>query len=75
MVAAKSGVTKSVGSHQVLYGNPAGHRIEKQREAVSLRKVPQLWRWAKELARRLERLERRDQGEALESLQPPWVMA
>jgi UDP-3-O-[3-hydroxymyristoyl] glucosamine N-acyltransferase len=57
IVAAKSGVTKSVGSGQTLYGNPAGHRIEKQREAVSLRKIPSIWKTLKELVARVARLE------------------
>ncbi|MEW6746492.1 MAG: UDP-3-O-(3-hydroxymyristoyl)glucosamine N-acyltransferase [Planctomycetota bacterium] len=57
VVAAKSGVTKSVGPRQVLYGNPAGDRIVKQREAVSLRKIPELWKLVKDLVKRVSRLE------------------
>ena len=58
VVAAKSGVTKSAGPGQVLYGNPAGLRMEKQREAVSIRKLPELVKKVKDLERRLSEIEK-----------------
>ncbi|MFO0985078.1 MAG: hypothetical protein U1E76_25680 [Planctomycetota bacterium] len=57
VVAAKSGVTKPVADGEIVYGNPAGQRSEKQREVVSLRKVPQLAKLLKELNKRVQHLE------------------
>jgi UDP-3-O-[3-hydroxymyristoyl] glucosamine N-acyltransferase len=57
VVAAKSGVTKPVADGEIVYGNPAGQRSEKQREVVSLRRVPQLAKLLKELNKRVQYLE------------------
>jgi UDP-3-O-[3-hydroxymyristoyl] glucosamine N-acyltransferase len=70
VVAAKSGVTKPVPDGEIVYGNPAGQRGEKQREVVSLRKVPQLAKLLKELNKRVQHLE---QAMGLEASAPDSV--
>jgi len=57
VVGARAGVTKDLPANSVSYGNPAGDRIKKQREIVSLRKVPELLEIVRELKERIARLE------------------
>jgi len=63
VIAAKAGISKNIAPNDVVYGIPAGKKIEKQREIVSLRKLPELLKSFKELEERVARLEARSQSE------------
>ena len=63
VVAARAGVTKDTPANRVVYGNPAGNRMEKQREEVSLRRLPALLETVKILSKRVERLEAQSEND------------
>lgn len=57
IVAARAGVTKDVDPKEVVYGNPAGKRVAKQREVIGVRKIPALLETVRTLKERIARLE------------------
>ncbi len=57
IVAARAGVTKDVEPKEVVYGNPAGKRVAKQREVIGIRKIPALLEAVRTLKERIARLE------------------
>ncbi len=57
IVAARAGVTKDVNAKEVVYGNPAGKRVAKQREVIGIRKIPALLETVRTLKERIARLE------------------
>lgn len=57
VAAGRAAITKPVPANKVVYGNPAGDRIERQREVVSLRRLPALIETVKKLSERIQCLE------------------
>lgn len=57
IVAARAGVTKDVAAGEVVFGNPAGKRVAKQREVIGIRKIPALLETVRTLKERIARLE------------------
>jgi len=57
IAAGKAGLTKSIAPNMIVYGNPAGERMEKQRQIVGMRKLPDLIKTVRQLKERIARLE------------------